>query len=153
MSRRGGGSGETITGAHLREAERGFTALLRAKGFPAPWIERHALDLIAQASSEYAAWAKTHEPEENPVGWLITCAYRRALNLLSSQRRRPPAASVEDAALVLADEAMPTPEEAVLDDERQRRLRQAIDCLAPTDGCWPPVPTRVSRRLGTAARR
>ncbi|HXR61291.1 MAG TPA: hypothetical protein VN732_08200 [Solirubrobacterales bacterium] len=114
MSRRKESGDEAVTGAQLRETERGLAALLRAKGFPAPWIDRHSLDLVAQAASEYAAWMKAHEPEGNPVGWLITCAYRRALNLLTSQRRRPPAASVEDAALALADESLPTPEEAVL---------------------------------------
>jgi RNA polymerase sigma factor (sigma-70 family) len=133
MSRRRANGGEAVTGAQLRETERGFTALLRAKGFPATWIDRHSLDLVAQAASEYAAWMKKHEPEENPVGWLITCAYRRALNLLTSQRRRPPAASVEDAALALADDSLPTPEEAVLDDERQRRLRKAMECLVPKE--------------------
>lgn len=133
MSRSGVNGEEAVTGAHLRETERGLNALLRAKGFPAPWIDRHSLDLVAQAASEYAAWMKTHEPEKKPVGWLITCAYRRALNLLTSQRRRPPTAAVEDVALAVADESLPTPEQAVLDDERQRRLREALECLVPKE--------------------
>lgn len=132
MSGREGSRGEAVTGAQLREAERGFIGILRSKGFPGAWVDHNALDLLAQASSEYAAWLKTHEPEENPVGWLITCAYRRALNLLESQRRRPPTSSV-DAALAIADERAPTPEQEVLDDERQGRLRRAMDCLPAKD--------------------
>ncbi|HWC47570.1 MAG TPA: sigma-70 family RNA polymerase sigma factor [Solirubrobacterales bacterium] len=117
---------EPVSGAQLREAERGFLAMLRSKGFPLAWVERNSLDLLAQASSEYAAWMGDHEPEENPVGWLITCAYRRAVNQLKAEGRRPPA---EQDVSALADSSTPTPEQEVLDDERQSRLRSAISCL------------------------
>lgn len=132
MSRHRARGGGAPTGEQLREAERGFLSLLRAKGFPAAWIDRNAIDLLAQASSEYAAWMQEHEPEERPVGWLITCAYRRAINLLEAQRRRPPAAAIEDA-IDLADAGARTPEEEALENDRQRRLREAIGCLDPKE--------------------
>jgi|GEM_PF-5150498 len=103
---------EAVTGPQLREAERAFRAMLRAKGFPAAWIDRNLLDLLAQASGEYASWLGDHEPEENPVGWLVTCAYRRAVR----------------------HEQGPTPEGELLGDERQRRLRRAIGRLGAKDG-------------------
>lgn len=120
------GGAEAVTGAQLREAERGFVAMLRAKGFPWAWVERNSLDLSAQAASEYTAWMRDHEPEENPVGWLITCSYRRAVNQLKAEGRRPPASADVSA---LADASSPSPEQEVLEDERQSRLRAAIGCL------------------------
>jgi len=117
---------EPVTGAQLREAEQGFIRLLRAKGFPGAWVERNSLDLLAQASSEYAAWLQNHELKGSPVGWLITCAYRRAVNQLKVEGRRPPAGADVTA---LADASSPSPEQEVLDDERQSRLRSAISCL------------------------
>lgn len=122
----GKGPAEALTGAQLREAERGFVAMLRAKGFPRAWVERNSLDLSAQAASEYTAWMRDHEPEENPVGWLITCSYRRAVNQLKAEGRRPPASADVSA---LADASSPSPEQEVLEDERQSRLRAAIGCL------------------------
>lgn len=106
--------------------------MLRAKGFPREWVDRNSIDLLAQASSEYAAWLTDHEPEPNPVGWLITCAYRRAVSLLEYQRRRPPTTSIDDA-LHLADEGCSTPEQEALEHDRQRRLRAAMGCLRPQD--------------------
>ena len=124
--------GEPISGAHLREAERGFLALLRAKRFPRAWVEKNAIDLLAQAASEYAAWLKDHKAEPNPVGWLITCAYRRAVNLLDSESRRPATTSL-DAVIDHGDQRTPTPEQEALANERQRRLREALHCLPARD--------------------
>lgn len=124
--------GEPISGAHLREAERGFLALLRAKRFPRAWVEKNAIDLLAQAASEYAAWLKGHKAEPNPVGWLITCAYRRAINLLDSESRRPPTTSI-DAVVDHGDQRTPTPEQEALANDRQRVLREAMHCLPAKD--------------------
>jgi RNA polymerase sigma factor (sigma-70 family) len=102
--------------------------MFRSKGFPLAWVNRNVVDLLAQASLEYAEWLGNHESAESPVGWLVTCAYRRGLNLLSSQNRRPPSTSI-DAVFHLADESTPTPEQQALADDRQERLRAALDCL------------------------
>lgn len=132
MNRPAGAAAGPVSGAHLREAERGFVAMLRAKRFPPAWIDQNVIDLLAQASSEYAAWLTDHKPEPNPVGWLITCAYRRAINLLEAQQRRPASTSL-DAVYHLADEDTPTPEQEVIDDDRQRRLREALGRLSRQD--------------------
>ena len=126
------GGGEAVSGEHLREAERGFLALLRAKRFPAAWIDKNVIDLLAQAASEYAAWMQGHPAEPNPVGWLITCAYRRAINLLDSERRRPPTTSL-DAVVDLTDKGTPTPEQEALANDRHRRLREALGHLPAKD--------------------
>lgn len=116
-----------MNAAELREAERGFTLMLR-KRFSAVWIAENAKDVLGQANMEYAEWLEDNPAARNPVGWLLTCAYRRAQNLLDSQTRRPPPASLE-AVFHLADESTPTPEQQALDHDRQTRLRRALGFL------------------------
>ena len=113
--------------AQIREAERGFEAMLRRR-FSAAWIADNAGDLMAQANVEYAEWLEENPPARNPVGWLLTCANRRALNLLDAQTRRPRAASL-DAVLHLPDEATPDPEEQILEGDRRERLKAALGRL------------------------
>lgn len=116
-----------VTPAELREAERGFTLMLRKK-FSAVWIAENARDVLGQANMEYAEWLENNPPARNPVGWLLTCAYRRAQNLLDSQTRKPSEASLE-AVFHLPDEATPSPEQQALDHDRQKRLREALSFL------------------------
>lgn len=116
-----------VTPAELREAERGFRLML-AKKFSAVWIAENAKDILSQANVEYAEWLEQNPPARNPVGWLLTCAYRRAVNLLDTQSRKPRPASL-DSVFHLADESTPTPEQQALDRDRQRRLRKALSHL------------------------
>lgn len=116
-----------VTPAELREAERGFTLMLRKK-FSAVWIAENARDVLGQANMEYAEWLEDNPPARNPVGWLLNCAYRRAQNLLDSQTRKPSEASLE-AVFHLADEATPSPEQQALDRDRHRRLREMLNFL------------------------
>jgi RNA polymerase sigma factor (sigma-70 family) len=115
------------TPAQLREAERGFKIMLRRR-FSAVWITENAADLMGQANVEYAEWLEVNPPARNPVGWLLTCAYRRAQNRLDSQTRRPTSTSL-DAVLHVADETTPTPEQQALDGDRQARLQKALGHL------------------------
>jgi len=117
-----------VSGRELRAAEEGFLRLLRCKRFSAAWIEENAADLFAQAQKEYAERLAAGRPADNPVGWLIVCAWQRAKNLLDSRRRRPHTASIE-AEVDLADTSTPTPEQQVLDQDRVERLRKAMGYL------------------------
>jgi RNA polymerase sigma factor (sigma-70 family) len=114
-----------VTRAQLREATRGFTLMLRRKRFSPDWIEANASDLLAQANKEYAEKLAKGERAQNPVGWLIVCAWRRAQNLLDSQSRKPRTSSLESV-FHLADESTPTPEQQVLDGDLQERLWTAM---------------------------
>lgn len=98
------------------------------KKFSAVWIAENAKDLLAQANIEYAEWLEDNPPARNPVGWLLTCAYRRALNLLDTQSRKPRPAPLESV-FHLADESTPTPEQQALDRDRQGRLQEALRFL------------------------
>jgi len=118
----------------LRAAEDGFLRLLRCKRFTKVWIAENAADLFAQAQKEYAERLAEGRPAENPVGWLIVCAWQRAKNLLDAHRRRPHSEPIEEV-IGLADTATPTPEEEVIDRDRLERLRRAMGFLTESERC------------------
>jgi RNA polymerase sigma factor (sigma-70 family) len=118
-----------VSKRELRAAEEGFLRLLRCKRFSTVWIEENAADLFAQAQKEYAERLAAGRPADNPVGWLIVCAWQRTKNLLDSRRRRPQAVSIE-AQVDLADTSTPTPEQQVIDRDRVERIRKAMRCLS-----------------------
>jgi RNA polymerase sigma factor (sigma-70 family) len=120
--------GRGLTPAQLREAERGLKVGL-ARRFSAQWIAEHHRDLLAQANAEYLEWLEENPPARNPVGWIINCANWRAINLLDAETRRPPSAPLDAVALRVADESTPTPEQQALDQDRRRRLDDALHRL------------------------
>lgn len=120
-------STQGVTGAQMREAERGLKLMLGPK-FPRVWIAEHSREVLGQAHVEYQEWLEDNPPARNPVGWLLTCAYRRAQNLRDSERRKPAPAPL-DTVFHLADEATPTPEQEAIERDRQKRLRQALSHL------------------------
>jgi RNA polymerase sigma factor (sigma-70 family) len=111
----------------MREAERTLKVMLGPK-FPRVWIAEHTQDVLGQALVEYQVWMKANGPARNPIGWLCTCGYRRALNLRDSERRRPHLDPL-DTVFHLADERTPTPEQEAIDCDRQERLRKAMSHL------------------------
>jgi RNA polymerase sigma factor (sigma-70 family) len=122
------GTAKGVTPAQLRRAEEGIGPVLGQK-FSAAWIAKNWRDLLGQANIEYAEWLKDNDPARNPVGWILKCAYWRAINLLDSETRKPRSTSL-DAVFHLADESTPTPEQQALDNDRQRRLREALRHLS-----------------------
>jgi RNA polymerase sigma factor (sigma-70 family) len=122
------GTAKGLTPAQLRKAEEGIGPVLGQK-FSAAWIAKNGRDLLGQANIEYAEWLKDNDPARNPVGWILKCAYWRAINLLDSETRKPRSTSL-DAVFHLADESVPSPEQQALDNDRQRRLQEALSHLS-----------------------
>ncbi len=120
-------SKQGVTGAQMREAERTLKVMLGAK-FPAVWIAEHSREVLGQAHVEYQEWLEANPPARSPVGWLCTCAYRRAQNLRDSERRRPNLDSL-DTVFHVPDERTPTPEQEAIERDRQERLRGALSHL------------------------
>lgn len=116
-----------VTDRQLSEAEVGLRRLLRKRRFPTDWVDRYCPELMSQARAEYAARLRV-EPVENTVGLLVVIGYRRAQNLVRSERSRPRLTSIETA-FHLADEDTPTPEERALAHDRQLRLVNAMGHL------------------------
>jgi RNA polymerase sigma factor (sigma-70 family) len=128
---RKGAPSKSVTSAEYREAERGVRIILGGK-YPPKWIAEHATGLLSQANIEYAEWLEENRPAANPVGWLLNCVRWRARDLYDSEQRKPPTASIESF-FHLADETTPDPEQQALENDRKRRLAEAISHLPPKE--------------------
>lgn len=115
------------TEEQLRKAEEGLIRLLFAKGFTREWIERQVSEAMAQAQADLAARIAAGREDET-VGLLVVIAYRRALKALSAERATPGSVPVEEV-FDIADEYARTPEQIVMDGDRQARLLRAMRYL------------------------
>jgi RNA polymerase sigma factor (sigma-70 family) len=114
--------------SELEEARLGFVQFLRRKRFSPQFIESHGEDLFATAALEYSRKIAEGTYIESPVGWLITCAWRRTMSLLEAQGRRPQVLPTEKAEAI-EDELGRDPEQAALDEDRFRRVHEAVSQL------------------------
>lgn len=116
----------------MREARLGFIRKLRAR-FGARFAEANADDLFGQACSEYAGWLAEGRVADNPIAWLINCAWWRAINLIDHERRLPPTVSIETM-FNTPDTSLRTPEAVVIEADEEGLLQKAIDFLPQKDG-------------------
>ena len=114
-----------LSGAELEAARLGFNQLLRRRRFSAQWIGRHGEEVFGQAALEYSRKLAEGERIENPPGWIIECAWRRAKSELEAEQRSPDVVSTEKSR-PLAERVEPSPEETLLDFERFAKVRAAI---------------------------
>lgn len=114
--------------SELEEARLGFIQFLRRKRFSPQFIASHGDDLFATAALEYSRKVAEGEVIESPAGWLITCAWRRTKSLLEAQGRSPQIVST-DRAEAIEDELGRSPEDATLDEDRLRKVQEAVDQL------------------------
>jgi RNA polymerase sigma factor (sigma-70 family) len=115
--------------SELEEAQRGFMQFLRRKRFSPQFIASHGDDLFATAALEYSRKVAEGEEIDSPAGWLITCAWRRTKSLLEAQGRSPQIVST-DKAEAIEDELGRTPEDVTLDEDRLRKVQEAVDQLS-----------------------
>jgi RNA polymerase sigma factor (sigma-70 family) len=115
--------------AELEEARRGFIQFLRRKRFSPQFIASHGDDLFATAALEYSRKVAEGEEIDSPAGWLITCAWRRTKSLLEAEGRSPQIVST-DKAEAIEDELGRTPEDVTLDEDRLRKVQEAVDQLS-----------------------
>jgi len=118
-----------LSGAELEAARLGFNQLLRRRRFSAQWIGRHGEEMFGQAALEYSRKLAEGERIENPPGWIIECAWRRAKSELEAEERSPDIVSTEKSR-PLAERVEPGPEETLLDFERFAKVRAAIGELS-----------------------
>jgi RNA polymerase sigma factor (sigma-70 family) len=115
--------------SELEEARRGFIQFLRRKRFSPQFIASHGDDLFATAALEYSRKVAEGEEIDSPAGWLITCAWRRTKSLLEAEGRSPQIVST-DKAEAIEDELGRTPEDVTLDEDRLRKVQEAVDQLS-----------------------
>ncbi|HET8565490.1 MAG TPA: sigma-70 family RNA polymerase sigma factor [Solirubrobacterales bacterium] len=114
--------------SELEEARLGFIQFLRRKRFSPQFIASHGDDLFATAALEYSRKVSEGEAIDSPAGWMITCAWRRTKSLLEAQGRSPQIVST-DKAEAIEDELGRNPEEVTLDEDRLRKVQEAVDQL------------------------
>lgn len=119
-----------LSQAQLEAARLGFIKYLRRKRFSPHFIDNHAEDLFATATLEYSRKLTEGALIERPGGWLIDCAWKRTKSLLEAQQRRPHLVSSEKSEEVLADEDTPTPEEIAMEEDRLRKVHEAVAQLS-----------------------
>ena len=112
----------------LEEARRGFMQLLR-KRFSAQFIANHGEEMFAKAALEYSRKISEGAEIETPVGWLITCAWRRTGGLLEAQGRTPDMVSA-DLSASLTDDLGQSPEQVALEEDRFHKVHEAVDQLS-----------------------
>jgi RNA polymerase sigma factor (sigma-70 family) len=119
-----------LTPTQLREAERGLKHVL-APTFAPRWIAENLRDLLNEACAEYVEWLRDHRPPPNPAGWLVERGRWRALDLVNRENRRsgPPIDSV----IHMVEDPAPTPEDALLERDRQRRIADALSHIPERD--------------------
>lgn len=113
----------------LDAARLGFKQLLRCKRFSSHFIDTNADDLFGTATLEYSRKLAEGEEIENPPGWLIICAWRRTKSQLEAEGRNPSFVSTEKTG-PLVDEGSPSPEDALLNEDRFRKVREAVGDLS-----------------------
>jgi RNA polymerase sigma factor (sigma-70 family) len=112
----------------LERARLGFNQYLRRKGFSRQFIDRHGDELFATAALEYSRKLAEGEEIESPAAWLVTCAWQRTKDQLRAEARRPAAVSADECNPVV-DEAGQNPEYVLLEEDRLRQVRDAVNEL------------------------
>ncbi|HYP55977.1 MAG TPA: sigma-70 family RNA polymerase sigma factor [Solirubrobacterales bacterium] len=119
-----------LSQSQLQAARLGFLKYLRRKRFSEEFIENHGDDLFSIATVEYSRKLREGVEIERPGGWLIDCAWKRTKSFLEAEHRRPGLVSVEKAEEVLPDEETPTPEMTALEEDRIRKVHEAVAQLS-----------------------
>jgi RNA polymerase sigma factor (sigma-70 family) len=120
---------EGLSRSQLDAARLGFNQYLRRKHFSPQFIANHSDELLATATLEYSRKLAEGVEVDHPTGFLITCAWRRTKSLLEAESRTPRVIST-DKSEAITDELTPSPEEAVLDEDRLRKVQEAVEQLS-----------------------
>jgi RNA polymerase sigma factor (sigma-70 family) len=121
---------DELTTAQMEAARKAFRGKLLRLRYSPQFILNNADELLAIAHSEYARAVKNGVEVEDPVAWTIHCAWRRTQNLLQAESIRPRTVSSEKVAEVVDDGGV-LPEEQALEEDRARKVREAVGRLAP----------------------
>ena len=108
----------------LRGAELALKHKLRRK-FSADFTTRHVDDLIAKAAKEYVTAEGRGERIENPGGFLVDVAYKRAIDALRKESADPELDELE-AASSLPDPSVADPSEELEREEARSQIYEAI---------------------------
>ncbi len=120
---------QPLDASQLRAIEVALSGKLRAHQLSEPFIERHAEELIQQALTEYARACEQGQEIDNPGGWIVNTAFRRAIDQLRREGREATPVAAE-AALEIADGASAPPDEEAIRHIEAEQLHRAIRKLS-----------------------
>ncbi|MGD9734929.1 MAG: RNA polymerase sigma factor [Solirubrobacterales bacterium] len=118
---------EELSRGQFDSARLAFLQVLRRKRMSPQFIERHAEDLFAQACFEFSRQLGEGKQIAKPVAWIVTCGWHRTVGLLETRDWRPQLVSTERVGELGEDEV--TPESDFLDEDRYRKVREAVERL------------------------
>jgi RNA polymerase sigma factor (sigma-70 family) len=113
----------------LRAIEVALHGKLRAHRLSEAFIDRYSEDLIQQALTEYTRACVRGQEIENPGGWAVNTAFRRAIDQLRREGREANPISAE-VALETTDGATAPPEEEAIRNIEAEQLHYAISRLS-----------------------
>jgi RNA polymerase sigma factor (sigma-70 family) len=116
-----------LSAEQVDRIRRGYFAMLARRRFPPDFIENHADDVLAKAHLEYVRCEVRGDEIEEPITWVIHCAWRRAQTFVTA-----PKVSREVTIEKLPeqeDREAPTTEQLAEDLHRAREIRRAVDSL------------------------
>jgi len=126
---------EEVRALHDAEAlgaiERALHGKLRAHRLSEGFIDRHGQDVLQQGVAEYERAVARGGEIENPSGWIVSTAYRRAIDELRREMREEPEEWVGEmpGAINGGDLAAPTESEALANVSAEQ-LRRAMAKLS-----------------------
>jgi RNA polymerase sigma factor (sigma-70 family) len=118
----------SIDAQSLAEIERSLHGKLRAHRLSEAFIARASEDAIGQSLTEYVGALRRGKRIENPNGWIVNTAWRRALNQLRREVRHVDRDGAELAMESEGDGA--TVEEEAIGRTQVGELREAIGVLS-----------------------
>jgi RNA polymerase sigma factor (sigma-70 family) len=119
-----------LSQSQLQAARLGFLKYLRRRRLSEDFIQNHGDDLFSIATLEYSRKLREGAEIERPGGWLIDCAWKRTKSFLEAEQRRPSLVSAEKAEELLPDEDASTPETTALEEDRIRKVHEAVARLS-----------------------
>jgi RNA polymerase sigma factor (sigma-70 family) len=121
---------DDLTAAQMDAARKAFRGKLLRLRYSPQFIVNNVDELLATAHSEYARAVEKGVEIEDPVAWTIHCAWRRTQNLLQAESLRPRMVSSEKV-IEFVDVGEPSIEEWALEEDRARKIREAVAKLDP----------------------
>lgn len=113
----------------LRAISAALPGKLRAHQVSEAFIDRFAEELVQQALAEYARACEQGQAIDNPGGWIVNTAFRRAIDQLRREEREGSPLAAE-AALEVTDGTSASPDEEAIRHIEAEQLHRAIRKLS-----------------------
>jgi RNA polymerase sigma factor (sigma-70 family) len=114
----------------LRAISAALPGKLRAHQFSETFIDRYAEELVQQGLAEYARACEQGQVIDNPGGWIVNTAFRRAIDQLRREGREATAPLAVEAALEVTDGTSAPPDEEAIRHIEAEQLHRAIRKLS-----------------------